>query len=100
MDRNGHANLKLIASPRLPLQMTVTIGREQEICAVSRQMCMENTRLVTLTGPGGVGKTRLSLEVARTLHDAFPDAIFFVSLAPLRERTQILLAIASAIGVH
>ncbi|GHO60993.1 tetratricopeptide repeat protein [Ktedonobacter robiniae] len=100
MDRNGHANLKLIASARLPLQMTVTIGREQEICAVSRLVCMENTRLVTLTGPGGVGKTRLSLEVARTLHHAFPDAIFFVSLAPLHERTQILLAIASAIGVH
>lgn len=100
MERNSHTNLKSIASPRLPLQMTVTIGREQEICAVSRQLRMESTRLVTLTGPGGVGKTRLSLEIARTLHDAFPDTIFFVSLAPLHERAQILLVIASAFGVH
>ncbi|WP_052569392.1 tetratricopeptide repeat protein [Ktedonobacter racemifer] len=98
MERNSHTNS--ISSPRLPLQMTATIGREQEIHAVSSQLRMENTRLVTLTGPGGVGKTRLSLEIARTLQDAFPRSIFFVSLAPLREREQILLAIASAFGVH
>ena len=100
MERTSHTRPNLLSPSRLPLQMTATIGREQEICAVSRQLRMEHTRLVTLTGPGGVGKTRLSLEVAHTLHDVFPGTIFFVSLAPLRERAQILLVIANALGIH
>jgi predicted ATPase len=56
-------------------------------------------RLVTLTGPGGVGKTRLGLQVATELVAAFPDGVFFVTLAPLRDPRLVLSAIAHALGV-
>ena len=84
----------------LPALMTTTIGRTREITALVDLLRREETRLVTLTGPGGVGKTRLSLEVVRELHAAFTDGVFFVSLAPLRERGQVLLAIAQAVGIE
>lgn len=85
---------------RLPAQMTATIGRAEEIAALVALLCQEETRLLTLTGPGGVGKTRLGLEVARAMREEFPDGVFFVSLAPLREQGQVLLAIAQAVGIE
>src|SRR5262245_44774786 len=87
----------LSESVRLPAQMTSTIGRAREIDELVALLRREDARLVTLTGPGGVGKTRLGLEAARILKDDFPDGVYFVSLAPLRDSAQILQAIARAV---
>jgi MoxR-like ATPase len=64
----------------LPAQLTHFVGREQE--AADIQQLLTEVRLLTLTGPGGGGKTRLAIEVAATLADAYPDGIFWVELAP------------------
>ncbi|GHO48415.1 AAA family ATPase [Ktedonospora formicarum] len=93
MHRSTHALLKL------PLQMTATIGRQLEIETLTALLRQEEARLVTLTGPGGVGKTRLSLEVARALYQDFPEGVCFVSLAPLRGREQVFLALLNAFGI-
>lgn len=87
------------AQARLPAQMTATLGREQELAALVALLHQEDARLVTLTGPGGVGKTRLGLEAARAVQEHFADGVFFVSLAPLRDQGQVLLAVAQALGI-
>jgi predicted ATPase len=75
-----------IASTRhhnLPAQLTSFIGREQEIAEVSR--LVSEHRLVTLTGPGGIGKTRLALRAVKGLLETFPDGVFFIELASLSD---------------
>ena len=67
----------------LPLQPTPFLGRENEIDAIGQLLLRDSSRLVTLTGPGGVGKTRLGLQVAAEQTSHFPDGTWFVSLAPL-----------------
>src|SRR5919199_1153000 len=69
----------------LPVQRDVLIGREQEVAAVVSMLRRPNVGLVTLTGPGGVGKTRLSLQVAAELAGDFPDGVWFVDLAQLSD---------------
>jgi len=81
----------------LPAQATTFIGREEEVARV-REL-MRSNRLVTLTGPGGTGKTRLSLQVAAEEADVFPDGVFFVELAPIREPELVLPSIAKAVGI-
>src|SRR5438105_4266840 len=76
---------------QLPAQMNATIGRAQEIASAISLLSQENTRLLTLTGPGGVGKTRLALEIAKELLPDFKDGVFFVPLAPLREPGLVLV---------
>ncbi len=68
----------------LPVQPTPFIGREQEVRAVLHLLQCAGVRLLTLTGPGGTGKTRMALQVATELSDGFPDGVFFVNLAPIR----------------
>jgi len=85
------------ARTNLPAQATTFIGREEDVARV-RELLASN-RLVTLTGPGGTGKTRLSLQVAGEEVDAFPDGVFFVALAPIREPELVLPSIAKAVGV-
>ena len=81
----------------LPVQLTTFIGRQKEIEEVKQELAEH--RLVTLTGPGGTGKTRLSLQVAAQLLDRFPHGIWFVELAPLSEPELIPQTILSAIGI-
>ena len=73
------------------------MGRETELRNVKRDLAM--TRLLTLTGAGGCGKTRLALEVARQLVGAYPDGVWLVELAPLSEGTLVAHALASILGV-
>ena len=81
----------------LPTQLTSFIGREKEIEAI-KQAILDH-RLVTLTGVGGTGKTRLSLQVAADLLDQFPDGVWFVELAPITNPDLIPQTILSAFGV-
>src|SRR5215218_6543617 len=82
----------------LPLERTSFIGRDRERLEVKRLLAM--TRLLTLTGAGGCGKTRLALEVARDLVGAYPDGVWLVDLAPLSEAELVPQAVAQALGVR
>jgi predicted ATPase/class 3 adenylate cyclase len=82
----------------LPMQLTTFIGREKQIAEV-KQKLVEH-RLVTLTGSGGTGKTRLSLQVAADLLDQFPHGVWFVELAPLTDPELLSQIILSTIGLH
>ncbi len=81
----------------LPIARTTFVGREREIAAVGR--LVETHRLVTLIGVGGVGKTRLGMQIAADLVARFPDGVFFVELAALSEPSLIAHAIAVAVGM-
>jgi len=84
----------------LPVQPTPFIGREREVAAARRLLEDPDAHVLTLSGPGGVGKTRLSLQVAvDTLHD-FRDGAFFVELAPIASADLVVSTIAKALGVH
>lgn len=84
----------------LPVQLTSFIGRQTELNAVKDLLVQQGVRLVTLIGPGGTGKTRLSLQTAAELIDRFKDGVFFVDLAPIRESESVLAAIARTIGLR
>ena len=84
----------------LPLPLTRFVGREREIAAVSDLLQRDGVRLVTLTGPGGVGKTRLALRLAETVAPDFGDEVVFVPLAAVDRPNLVLPAIARAIGVR
>ena len=84
----------------LPLQPTPLVGREEEVAEVRDLLGGEATRLLTLTGPGGIGKTRLALQAAADLLDDFPDGTFFAQLATLSEAQLLLPAVAETLGVR
>jgi transcriptional regulator with XRE-family HTH domain len=79
---------------------TALIGREHELTASEELLQRSEVRLLTLVGPPGIGKTRLSQEVARRALDAFPDGVFFVALAPLRDPGLIPATIAQVLGIQ
>ena len=95
----------LLAFPRaparpvdnLPLELSSFVGRERELAEVER--LLGGTRLVTLSGPGGAGKTRLALAVAQDLVEEFRDGVWLVELAPLSDPDLVPQAAASALGV-
>ncbi len=87
-----------LSSPPLPL--TPIIGRTEEVSVVSDLLRQRTIRLVTLIGPGGIGKTRLALQVSADMQGQFRDGIAFVGLAPVRDHALVLEAIADATGVR
>src|SRR5258708_1232368 len=93
------ARVELSGPPHnLPHQSTPFIGRDKELAAMARRLTDPACRLLTVIGPGGIGKTRLALQVAEQQVAAFAQGVYFVSLAPLSVPESIVLALADAIG--
>jgi predicted ATPase len=84
----------------LPAQTTPFIGRSTQIAALQELMLNPDARLVTLIGPGGTGKTRLSLQVAQELLEHFPQGVIFVPLAEDRDANQFIARVAQQLGVR
>jgi len=81
----------------LPTQLTTFLGRQRELAEAA--MLLEQARLLTLTGPGGTGKTRLSLQLAADVTERFHDGVFFVPLGTIDEPALVLPTIAQALGM-
>lgn len=99
-----HHTLPLKNAPasfnNLPAQLTSLIGREQEVTDLCTLLQRPDVRLVTLTGTGGIGKTRLSLEVGTELLTAFSEGVYFVPLASINDATLVIPAIAHTLGLQ
>jgi predicted ATPase/class 3 adenylate cyclase len=84
----------------LPAQPTPLVGRDRELEAVRTLLLEEGTRMVTLTGPGGTGKTRLALQVAADTLDEFPDGVYAVLLAPIADPEVVAAELARVVGIE
>jgi predicted ATPase len=91
--------LKTLYRTNLPVPATPFLGREAELEAVVELLIVDGTRLLTLTGPGGTGKTRLALQAAAEASESFPDGVFWVPLAPLRDPELVLPTLARTLAV-
>jgi predicted ATPase/DNA-binding CsgD family transcriptional regulator len=101
------ANVSVLRSPistrnhqTLPAQPTPLLGRDAEVAALRARLGDASTRILTLTGPGGIGKTRLALAAIAGLVDHFPQGAVFVDLVPVRDATRVPAAIAQALDVR
>jgi hypothetical protein len=90
--------LKTLHHTNLPIPATPFVGRENELEEVTGLLGRDEVRVLTLTGPGGSGKTRLALQAAGALADDYPDGVFWVPLAPLRDPALVLPQVAQALG--
>ena len=90
--------LKSLFRTNLPVPATPFLGRERELQEVVELLSADGARLLTLTGPGGTGKTRLGLQAAGLASDAYPDGVYWVPLAPIRDPTLVLATAAQILG--
>ncbi|WP_164515415.1 DUF4062 domain-containing protein [Microbacterium sp. 10M-3C3] len=88
------------AARRLPVPYSTIVGRDAEIARVRRMLTTDDARLVTLVGPGGIGKSRLAIEAAHGAGDLFPDGVYFVPLEGVLEPGLVLPTIAFVLGVR
>jgi non-specific serine/threonine protein kinase len=96
----GLTDLDIGGTVGLPTPLTSLVGRENELALAKELLRRPDLRLLTLTGPGGIGKTRLALRLAADLADAFVDGVHFVPLASVRDAGLVGTAIAHAVGVQ
>ena len=92
--------LKSLYAVNLPVPATPFLGRERELAEVASLLARKDTRLLTLTGPGGTGKTRLVLQAAAEASRGFHDGVFWIPLAPLRDRSLLETTFAQALEVQ
>jgi predicted ATPase len=92
--------LKTLYQTNLPTPANPLVGRKKELIDVVRLLAVERARAVTLTGPGGIGKTRFSLAAATEVTEAFADGVWFVDLSPVREPTLVVPTIAATLGAE
>jgi predicted ATPase/class 3 adenylate cyclase len=90
--------LRSLYRTNLPVPATPFLGREAELAEVVELLGTDDARLVTLTGPGGTGKTRLALQAAGLASDAYPDGVFWIPLAPLRDPALVLATAGQTLG--
>lgn len=96
--RSGYRFIAEVATDNLPVELTALIGRDREVALIKR--LMQTARLLTLTGPGGVGKTRLALRVASDLMSASRDGVWWVDLAALSDPLLVPQAVANVLDVR
>jgi predicted ATPase/serine/threonine protein kinase len=84
----------------LPVPGSAFIGREKEVAAVSEMLLRRGVRLVTVTGPGGIGKSRLAIEVARQVSEKFPSGVYFVPLAAVSDSALIAVVVGQTLGIR
>lgn len=94
------ADLLTFRDDTLPLPLTQLVGRDEEVASVSSLLGRPEVRLVTLTGAGGIGKTRLALQVAANLDADFENGVVFVSLAALQDSALVIPAIIQSLGLN
>jgi len=97
-DPDQHPPLKTLHQTNLPVPATPFLGREAELAKIGTLLARGDARLLTLTGPGGTGKTRLALQAAADAADAFPGGVWWVPLAALRDPGLVLESAAQALG--
>ena len=98
LGRDEFPPLRSLSRARLPLEIAPLVGRKRELGDLLRLLGRDRARLVTLTGPGGIGKTTLAVAAAAELIEAFDDGVVLVELAAIREPALVLPAVAEALG--
>lgn len=92
--------LKSLYQTNLPFPATPFLGREHELAEIAGLLSRPDVRLLTLTGPGGTGKTRLGLQAAAEAAERYPDGVYWVPLAPLRDPQLVLASAAQALAIR
>lgn len=100
MDQSAEHVGRTVAADALPVPVTAIVGRDEELAQIEALLLRGDVHLVTVTGMGGVGKTRLVIESARSASAHFPDGTAYVPLAPLSEPELVPSAVATALGIR